>query len=105
MKSKVALPWCQDGDNLLLNLVVQPRSSRNRFCGIHAGELKLQLTSPPVDGAANECCREFIAKQFRLPKSAITLLSGQTSRHKRVRISGLTTEQIEKIITSDNTNT
>ncbi len=82
------LPWQQEPDALLLKIFVQPRASRNRFCGIHDGELKLQLTSPPVDGAANECCREFLAKQLKRPKSSITIISGETSRHKRLRIEG-----------------
>ena len=84
---------------MLLRVFVQPRASRNQFCGIHEGELKLRLTSPPVDGAANECCREFLAKQLKVPKSAISLISGDSSRHKRLRISGATTQQIEQLIT------
>ena len=99
--SSAAVPWSQEGEALLLRVFVQPRASRNRFCGIHEGELKLQLTSPPVDGAANQSCREFLAKQLKRPKSAVTLISGETSRHKRLRIEGATTEQIEQLITQD----
>ena len=98
MNSSPALPWSQQGDALLLRVFVQPRASRNQFCGIHEGELKLRLTSPPVDGAANECCREFLAKQLKVPKSAVTLISGDSSRHKRIRIAGATTQQIEQLI-------
>ncbi|ACD94141.1 DUF167 domain-containing protein [Trichlorobacter lovleyi] len=98
MNSSPALPWSQQGDALLLRVFVQPRASRNQFCGIHEGELKLRLTSPPVDGAANECCREFLAKQLKVPKSAVTLISGDSSRHKRLRIAGATTQQIEQLI-------
>jgi len=98
VNSSPALPWSQQGDALLLRVFVQPRASRNQFCGIHEGELKLRLTSPPVDGAANECCREFLAKQLKVPKSAVTLISGDSSRHKRLRIAGATTQQIEQLI-------
>lgn len=98
MNSSPSLPWQQDGEALLLRVFVQPRASRNQFCGIHEGELKLRLTSPPVDGAANECCREFLAKQLKVPKSAVTLISGDSSRHKRLRIAGATTQQIEQLI-------
>ena len=98
MNSSPALPWSQQGDALLLRVFVQPRASRNQFCGIHEGELKLRLTSPPVDGAANECCREFLAKQLKVPKSAVTLIAGDSSRHKRLRIAGATTQQIEQLI-------
>lgn len=96
--SSPAVPWSAEGDSLLLRVFVQPRASRNRFCGIHEGEVKLQLTSPPVDGAANLACREFLAKQLNCPKSAITLISGETSRHKRLRIKGATPQQIEQLI-------
>ena len=92
------LPWQQEPDALLLKIFVQPRASRNRFCGIHDGELKLQLTSPPVDGAANECCREFLAKQLKRPKSSITIISGETSRHKRLRIEGAELALLMQII-------
>lgn len=91
-------PWLQQGDSLLVRVFVQPRASRNQFCGIHEGELKLRLTSPPVDGAANECCREFLAKQLRVPKSAVSLISGETSRHKRLRIEGATSLQLEQLL-------
>ena len=98
MSNNPSQPWQQDGEALLLRVFVQPRASRNQFCGIHEGELKLRLTSPPVDGAANECCREFLAKQLKVPKSAVSLISGDSSRHKRLRISGVTTQQIEQLI-------
>jgi len=98
VNSNPALPWSQQGDALLLRVFVQPRASRNQFCGIHEGELKLRLTSPPVDGAANECCREFLAKQLKVPKSAVTLIAGDSSRHKRLRIAGATTQQIEQLV-------
>lgn len=96
--SSSTIPWLQEGDALLVRIFVQPRASRNRFCGIHEGELKLQLTSPPVDGAANQSCREFLAKQLKRPKSAVTLISGETSRHKRLRIEGATAGQLEQLI-------
>lgn len=96
--SSETVPWQQEGDALLLKVFVQPRASRNRFCGIHDGELKLQLTSPPVDGAANECCREFLAKQLKRPKSAVSIISGETSRHKRLRIEGVSLQQIQQLI-------
>jgi len=81
----------------LLRVLVQPRASRTRCCGIHDGELKLQLTSPPVDGAANDCCREFLSKQLKLPKSAVTIIQGETSRHKRLRIEGATLQHLARL--------
>lgn len=71
-------------DGLVLRLHVQPRASKCELCGIQNSALKVRLTSPPVDGAANKLCREFLARLFSLPVSAVELLSGETSRHKRL---------------------
>lgn len=95
-----ATPWSLEGDAVLLRVFVQPRASKNQFCGIHEGELKLRLTSPPVDGAANQCCCEFLAKQLKMPKSSVTIVSGETSRHKRLRIAGASLEQMEQLAPS-----
>lgn len=75
-------------DDLILSVYVQPRASKNQICGIQGEELKIRLTSPPVDGAANKLCREFIANLFDVSKSSVEIISGETSRHKRLRISG-----------------
>jgi len=75
-------------DDLILSIYVQPRASKNQICGIQGEELKIRLTSPPVDGAANKLCREFIADLFEVSKSSVEIISGTTSRHKRLRIAG-----------------
>ena len=74
-------------DDIVLALHVLPRAAKNEVCGVQENALKIRLTSPPVDGAANKLCREFLAKLFGVPKSAVEIISGETSRHKRVRIS------------------
>lgn len=81
-------PWQQDDTALLLRIYVQPRASKTGICGIHDGELKLRLAAPPVDGAANEECRSFFSKLFKVPKSAVTIMAGESSRHKRLQIEG-----------------
>ena len=86
------------GDALLLRLHVQPRASKNEICGIQGDSLKVRLTSPPVDGAANKLCREFIADLFGISKSSVEIISGETSRLKRVRIIGNNPERLKKII-------
>ena len=62
--------------------------------------LKIRLTSPPVDGAANKLCREFLAELFRVPKSAVEIISGETSRHKRVKISTNDPTRLQQIVDS-----
>lgn len=85
---------------LLLSVYVQPRASKIQICGIQGGELKIRLTSPPVDGAANKLCREFVAELFDVAKSSVEIISGETSRHKRLRISGNHPGQFSKHITA-----
>jgi uncharacterized protein len=75
-------------DSLILSVYIQPRASKNQICGIQGDELKIRLTSPPVDGAANKLCREFVADLFEISKSSVEIISGETSRHKRLRITG-----------------
>lgn len=90
-------------DAIILSVYIQPRASKNEVCGVQDNALKIRLTSPPVDGAANKLCREFLAGLFNVPKSAIEIISGETSRHKRVKIStsdiARLTQTIDSIIT------
>lgn len=82
-------------EGTILTLHVQPRASKNEIIGEQDGALKLRLTSPPVEGAANKLCCEFIAKSCGLPKRDVTIISGEKSRHKRVLVSGLSVEDIQ----------
>lgn len=87
-------------NDLILSVYVQPRASKNQICGIQGEELKIRITSPPVDGAANKLCREFIADIFNVSKSSVEIISGETSRHKRLRIVGTHPEQFIKHISA-----
>jgi uncharacterized protein (TIGR00251 family) len=69
---------------LVLSVRVQPKASRNAIQGVHGEALKIAITAPPVDGAANKACIAFVAKQLGLAKSAVAILSGETSRNKRL---------------------
>lgn len=75
-----------DGD-LLLRLKTQPNASKDEFCGAINNSLKVRIMAPPVDGKANQHLIKFLAKQFKVSKSQVTLLSGETNREKRFRIS------------------
>jgi uncharacterized protein (TIGR00251 family) len=87
-------------DGIVLNLHIQPRASKSEVCGVQGDALKIRLTSPPVDGAANKLCREFLAELFRVPRSAVEILSGETSRHKRVKIIDCDTARLLCIVDS-----
>ncbi|MDY0300565.1 MAG: DUF167 family protein [Trichlorobacter sp.] len=88
----------QQQDCLFIHAYVQPRASRSRICGLHNGELKLQLAAPPVDGAANDECRSFFARLCKVPRSAVSIVSGETSRHKRLQILGGCLESVNKAL-------
>ncbi len=86
-KAKKNIEFLEDHpDGVILSIFVQPRSSKNIIAGIHGNGLKIKLTAPPVGGAANKMCIDFLAKQLKMPKSAVTLLSGDTSRNKRILV-------------------
>lgn len=74
---------------VIFDLFIQPRASRNEICGIQSGAFKIRLTSPPVDGAANKLCIEFLAKTLGIAKGRITIIAGEKSRHKKVRVEGI----------------
>ncbi len=61
---------------------VHPGAKKNAITGELGDALKLSLTSPPVEGRANEACIEFFAKLLKLPRSSVTIASGLTSRQK-----------------------
>ena len=77
---------------------VIPRSSKTEIVGELEGALKIKLKSPPVDGAANAELIRFLSKLLSIPKSNIGIASGETSRSKRMTISGITPAQINEIL-------
>ena len=77
------------GDGALLSLHVQPGAKQTGFCGRHGEAMKIRLAAPPVDGKANAALIAFIAEFCGMPKSSVSLVSGQSSRAKRVRVEGL----------------
>lgn len=74
------------GDDLILLCHIQPRASRDAIQGIHGEAVKIAITAPPVDGAANAHLLAFLAEQFDVPKKQVELISGQTGRKKRFKI-------------------
>jgi len=76
-------------EGIVFSVHVQPRSSRCEICGPKDGELRLRLTSPPVEDAANRQCVELIAKALGVAKSRVTIKAGAKSRHKVVKVEGV----------------
>jgi uncharacterized protein (TIGR00251 family) len=86
------------GEGVTFAVHVQPRASRNELCGIQGDELKLRLTSPPVDDAANRLCIEFLAKLLGVAKSSVTIIAGARSRHKVIRVTSITRERVLSLL-------
>jgi len=74
----------ETSQGIVLKVFVQPRSAKNMIAGQHGDALKIKLTAPPVDGAANKMCIQYLAKFLKVPKSALEIISGHTSRTKRI---------------------
>ncbi|MCM0084126.1 DUF167 domain-containing protein [Geomonas sp. Red32] len=88
-----------DADAVVFTVHVQPRASRCEICGVKEGELRLRLTSPPVDDAANKQCVELLAKTLGVAKSRVTIKSGAKSRHKVVRVEGVDKDHLLSLLT------
>jgi len=81
-------------DGVEVRVFVQPRASRNQVIGLLGDELKVSLTAPPVDGAANKACTLFLAKTTGLPRRSVRILSGESSRHKRFLLEDAVLEDV-----------
>lgn len=82
---------------ITLTLHIQPGAKKTEFAGLHGDALKIRLAAPPVDGKANDALVRFIAETLKLPKSAVNLKSGQTSRRKVLEVNGGTVEAIGQL--------
>lgn len=78
------------------NVRVQPRARKNEVCGVQGDALKVRLTAPPVDGAANEALVAFLAKSLEVRKSQVEIIQGRTSRSKVVTVSGISPEKVQE---------
>lgn len=78
--------WRRDGDDLVLNLRVQPRATPEGFGEPLGDAIKLRIKAPPVDGQANARVVALLAKQFGVGRDQVVIESGLTGRNKRVRI-------------------
>jgi uncharacterized protein (TIGR00251 family) len=75
-----------DGDGSILTLHVQPGAKRTEVVGEHGDALKLRLAAPPIDGRANESLVAFVAETLDISRQSVVLISGQSSRRKRLRV-------------------
>ncbi len=84
---------------IYIDILVQPRSSKNQIVGTQDDKLKIKVTAPPVENAANKMCIQLVAEIFNVPKSMVTVTSGVKSRKKRLFIKNVSlSEAIKKLL-------
>ena len=83
-------------DGVLLSVKLQPRASANEIGEALGNELRIKVTAPPVDAAANEALVKLLAQQLDCPRNRVELVRGHTSRHKIVKLYGLAPEEVVK---------
>lgn len=77
-------------------LKLHPRAKKNAITGVVGDALKLAVTAPPIEGRANAACVEFFANLFVVPRSSITIASGETSRRKVILVAGLSGDEVRR---------
>lgn len=87
-----------DGDGVILDLHIQPGAKQTEVVGRHGDALKIRLAAPPVDGKANDALVAFLAKKLGAGRTAVEVISGQTSRAKRVRVAGIAPTDVLKAL-------
>ena len=90
------IPVHQTPTGVSFAIKVHPRAKKNAISGEAADALKLSLTAPPIDGRANEACIEFFANLLDVPRSSVTIASGETSRRKVIRVAGLSADEVRR---------
>ena len=93
----------RDGDDLVLEVRVQPRAARSEFAGAFGERLRIRLQAPPVDGRANAALIMFLADAFEVPRARVGIEHGLSGRDKRVRIrhAGPVPSQLRRFIGCD----
>ena len=90
------IPFHTSGSNVTFAVKVHPRAKTNAINGELGDALKLSLTASPIDGQAIRACIEFFAKLLKVPRSSVTIASGQSSRSKIIAVAGLSVDEIKR---------
>ncbi len=82
-------------ENATINIRLQPGAKQNEFCGwMDDGKLKMRVRGKPVEGQANEALIAYLSKTLRIPKTGISILSGERNRNKRMEFEGITEKEL-----------
>jgi uncharacterized protein (TIGR00251 family) len=85
-------------DEVVLRVHVQPGAGRSAFVGKHGDALKVRVAAPPVEGRANEALLALITHDLGVKADQVTLLSGESSRAKRVKITGIDPDDVRRLL-------
>ena len=91
------IPYTKQKGALTFKVLVSPLASRSEIIGEHDGALRVRIAAPPVEGAANEELLRVLAKAFDVPRNAVEILSGHSSKRKSVTISGAVVSKLESL--------
>ena len=86
------------GRDVMLHVRVQPKASRNEVIVEPDGRIRVALTAPPVEGAANEALRAFLAKRLGIPRGSVRVVRGEKSRDKTVALTGVTPDRVRQAL-------
>lgn len=89
--------YCVQNDGILLKVKAVPNSSKNEICGLIGDALKIKIKAPAVENKANEELVKFLSKLLKIPKSAIVIKSGDTSKLKTLYINGCSIDKIKDV--------
>jgi len=94
------MAWFEQNENgIVINVRVVPRAAKDGVAGIMGGEaLKVRIQAPPVEGKANAYLVKFLSKRWQIPRGSIEILSGETGRNKRLRISNPSDELRKELL-------
>jgi uncharacterized protein (TIGR00251 family) len=91
--------WVQEiPEGIIFKVAVQPRGSKNEIVGLQGDALKVRLTAPPVEGAANRLCVDLLAKCLGVRRSDVEIIQGHRSRAKKVLVRSANRDSVESLL-------
>lgn len=100
LRERRVIPVRESAGSVTFAVKIHPRAKKNAVTGELGDALKVSLTTPAVEGRANVACIEFMAKLLNVPRSSVTIASGQTSRNKVIRVAGVTGQYVHDRLAS-----
>lgn len=85
--------YCFEENSVIVNVRIQPGSSKNSLEGIISNCLKIKIKSPPVDGKANKELIKFLSKYFKVSKMNVKIINGEKSKLKKIKLSNVNSDR------------